>query len=432
MVSAESSLDKTKKPKIAIIGGGIAGLAAAYHLQKYNLDSILYERRSEVGGKFSTLEVEGIYINRGALMFSRKFNPCFTEIIDELGIDYYQLEMSKFVLQDGDRLIPLNQWSVFKSGLFSLSDFFKWFRLKTLLRSLSFDFTHPDERLLKWHKLSLLEFCQKEMNLSDTMINYFAQPYSSFAYVDPDEISADHGLFLLSYSVTPCFSPHKGMGEVALQLKNHLPGQVKVNARVRRVTGDAQKGFMITREGTGKEKGQSYTEGPFEYCIFATGQRNVKTVMPEVGFEVWAPKTRGFILEAIAPKYRPFELLIFPKVGNNHGVHGGELRHLPDGRSICGIFLYRSDGDVGAVFDNYKIIERVGWSPAIGVMQPGGKVVDVTTNVKNVFIAGDFFRYPCHESCVYTAKKIAGIIVQERGIQDNIKRSGTQKPALSN
>jgi hypothetical protein len=137
--------------------------------------------------------------------------------------------------------------------------------------------------------------------------------------------------------------------------------------------------------------------------------------MPEVDFEVFAPKTRGFILETIAPKYRPFELLIFPKVGNHHGVHGGELRHLPDGRSICGIFLYRSDGDLGAVFDNYKIIERVGWSPAIGVMQPGGKVVDVTTNLEHVFMVGDFFRYPCHESCIYTAKKVAGIIAKGNG-----------------
>ncbi|MCK5010474.1 MAG: FAD-dependent oxidoreductase, partial [Deltaproteobacteria bacterium] len=185
MVLVESTESKTPKTKIAIIGGGIAGLATAYHLDKYNLTSTIYERKPEVGGRFSTLKVEGIYINRGALMFSRKFNPCFSEIIQELKIEYEQLKMSKFVLQDGDRLIPLDQWSIFKSGLFSLSDFLKWFRLKKILRSLNFDFTQPDERLLKWHKMSLLEFCKKEAKLSDKMINYFVQPYSSFAYVDP-------------------------------------------------------------------------------------------------------------------------------------------------------------------------------------------------------------------------------------------------------
>ena len=415
MVSRERAESNTKKPRIAIVGGGIAGLATAYHLDKYNLTSTIYEREPEVGGRFSTLKVEGIHINRGALIFSLKFNPCFLEIIHELGIEYEQLKMSKFILQDGDRLIPLDQWSIVKSGLFSLADFLKWFRLKKILRSLNFDFTQPDERLLKWHEMSLLEFCKKEAKLSDKMINYFVQPYSSFAYVDPNEISADHGLFLLSYSITPCFAANKGMGEVALKLKNRLSEKVRVNARVRKVTYEEHKGFLVSMEGMKKEGGEPKTEGPYDYCIFATGQKSIKPLMPEVDFEVFASKTRGFILETIAPKYRPFELIIFPKVGNAHGVHGGELRHLPDGRSICGIFLYRPDGDLGAVFDNYKIIERVGWSPAITVMQPGGKVVDVTTNKKNVFMVGDFFRYPSLEASVYTAKKVAGIIALESG-----------------
>jgi hypothetical protein len=415
MVSKENAQNRNGKPKIAIIGGGIAGLAAAYHLRKYDLDSTVYERRPEVGGRFSTLEMEGVYINRGALMFSLRFNPCFSEMIHELGIEYEHLETSRFALQDGDRLIPLDQWSIFKSGLFSLSDFLKWFRLKRLLRSLNFDFTQPDERLLRWHEISLLEFCKKEAKLSDKMIDYFIQPYSSFAYADPDEIAADYGLFLLSYSFTPCFAPRKGMGEVALKLKSRLSGSVRVDSRVRRVTCEEREGFMVSVEGRGKEGGQPEIEGPYDYCIFATGQRSVKNLMPEVDFEVFTTKTRGIILETVIPKYRPFELLIFPKAGNTHGVHGGELRHLPDGRSICGIFLYRPDGDLGAVFDNYKIIERVGWSPAIRVIQPGEKIVDVTTNVKNVFMAGDFFRFPGHEPCVYTAKKIAGIIARESG-----------------
>ena len=413
MTAVEKVGDRNRTPTIAIIGAGIAGLASAYHLQKHNLGFTLYEKESEVGGRFSTRAIEGIYINRGALMFSKKFNPCFTELVHELGIEYEKLAMSKFVLQDGDRLIPLTQWSILKSGLFSFSDFLKWLRLKKLLGSLNFDFTSPDERLLAWHELSLEEFCKRELGLSDTMINYFVQLFTSYAYVDPDEIAADHGLFLLSYSITPCYSPKKGMGEVALQIKHRLKGKVKVHTRVRKVTYESGKGFMLTLEEAKGNAGEAQVDGPYEYCIFATGQRNVKALMPEVEFDVFAPKTRGFILETVSPRYRPYELLIFPKAGNTHGVHGGELRHLPDGRSICGIFLYRPGGNIGAVFDNYKIIERVGWSPAIGVMQPGRKLVEVTTNLKNVFMVGDFFRFPCHESCIYTAKKVAGMIAKE-------------------
>ena len=131
-----------------------------------------------------------------------------------------------------------------------------------------------------------------------------------------------------------------------------------------------------------------------------------------VNFEVFASKTRGIIFETTTPRYRPYGLLIFPKVKNAHGVHGGELRHLSDGRSIGGIFLHRTDADIHAVFDKVKIIERIGWSPAISVMQPGAKITDVTTNVRNVFMTGDFFRFPSLESCAYTAKKAAGIIAE--------------------
>jgi phytoene dehydrogenase-like protein len=402
------------QPKIAIIGGGIAGLATAYHLQKRHLESVVYEKRPEAGGRFSTLERDGIFVNRGALMFCLKLNPCFSELVHELGIEYQPVEMSRFALQLGDRLIGLDQWSIFKSRLFSLSDFWKWSRLKRLLRSLDFDFSRPDERLLQWHGMSLLEFCQKEVGFSRTMINYFVQPFSSFAYVDPEEISADHGLFLLSYSVTPCFSPKRGMGEVARQLQGLLSGKIRLGCRINKVQNDDRKRFMVEVEGgEGEERREKRWEGPYDYCIFATGSRHVRSLMPGIDFEVFAPQTRGVILETTAPKYRPYDLLIFPKEGNAHGVHGGELRHHPDGRSFCGIFLYRPDGELGVVFENYKILERVGWSPAITVMQPGGKIADVTTDKKNLFIVGDFFRYPCHESCVFTAKKVAETIVRE-------------------
>ena len=389
-------------------------MATAYHLQKRHLQSVVYEKRSEAGGRFSTIERDGIFVNRGALMFCLKLNPCFCELIHELGIEYKPVEMSRFALQLSDRLIALDQWSIFKSRLFSPSDFWKWSRLKRLLHSLDFDFSRPDERLLQWHGISLLEFCQKEAKFSHTMINYFVQPFSSFAYVDPEEISADHGLFLLSYSVTPCFSPKRGMGEVARQLQERLSGRIRLGCRINRVQNDDRGRFMVEVEGAeGKERPEKRWEGPYDYCIFATGSRHVRSLMPGLDFEVFAPKTRGVILETIAPKYRPYDLLIFPKEGNTHGVHGGELRHHPDGRSFCGIFLYRPDGELGAVFENYKIMERVGWSPAITVMQPGGKIVDVITHKENLFIVGDFFRYPCHESCVFTAKKVAEIIVRE-------------------
>ena len=397
------------KAKIAIVGGGISGLACAYFLKKHGLESVVYERRAEVGGRCSTLQIDGVYISRAALMFSKKLNPCFTSLIHELGIPYREIEKSKFVVQIGDKLIPLNRQGLLESGLFNSEEVNLWVKLQQLVQSLNFDYTEPDERLLKWHQISLQEFCKREMGFSDKMVDYLAQLYASFQYVEPHELAADKGLFSIAYSITPTFTPKKGMGEVALELKRRLGSSIRLNTHIKKVNYQ-EKGFML--EVKNNKNKSLKLEGPYDYCIFATGQRTIKNIMPEVDFNVKAAKTRGFIIEAICPQYRPYELIIFPKKGNEHGVHGGEMQHLPDGRSICTILLYRPDANLGAVFKEYKIIECLGWSPALGVMPPGGKIVDVVTNVKNAFVIGDFFRFPNLESCVYTAKKVANIIAK--------------------
>lgn len=50
--------DKTRKLKVIIIGGGIAGLSAANHLVKNNLtDFVLLESRNRIGGRIYALEM---------------------------------------------------------------------------------------------------------------------------------------------------------------------------------------------------------------------------------------------------------------------------------------------------------------------------------------------------------------------------------------
>jgi monoamine oxidase len=43
-------------PKIAIIGGGIAGLNAAYYLKKAGLTATVYEARNRVGGRIHSVK----------------------------------------------------------------------------------------------------------------------------------------------------------------------------------------------------------------------------------------------------------------------------------------------------------------------------------------------------------------------------------------
>jgi protoporphyrinogen/coproporphyrinogen III oxidase len=76
--------------RIAIIGGGIAGLAAAYELEKARLagqsvEYTLYEARARVGGSLSSEIVDGSVLERGPDSFLTE-KPAAAELCREVGL----------------------------------------------------------------------------------------------------------------------------------------------------------------------------------------------------------------------------------------------------------------------------------------------------------------------------------------------------------
>ncbi len=386
--------------RILIFGAGIAGLSAAYYLRKEGFEPVVYEKRPEAGGRFATLEYEGVYINKGAMMFAPELNRGFTELIAELGVSHGPVSLKKFALQIGDKITGLDSWSMFKSGLFSLSEYLKWRRLKKFIKGLDFRLESWDAKLKELHSVSLEEFCVRDMGYSGKMLDYIVQPFSSFGYIDPPHIAADHGLFLLAYGDTPIRVPHKGMKEVAEELIRRMPGVVKTGFRIESARKNSSGAFDVNILGPG---GKPFKETA-DNIVFATGQESLGRIMPEINFDTKCTKTRGVIFEARCPQYRKYDVLLFSKFNNPHGVHGGEMKHLPDGRTIAGMFLYRPGADIEAVFGKYRELPKVGWSPAITLIPPASRTRGVETEVPGAYVVGDFYRLPCIESCVYTAR----------------------------
>jgi protoporphyrinogen/coproporphyrinogen III oxidase len=84
--------------RIAIIGGGIAGLAAAYELEKAHnagapVSYTLFEARERLGGSLSSEIIDGAVIERGPDSFLTE-KPAAAELCRELGL--------------GDQLLPSN------------------------------------------------------------------------------------------------------------------------------------------------------------------------------------------------------------------------------------------------------------------------------------------------------------------------------------
>jgi oxygen-dependent protoporphyrinogen oxidase len=53
-------------PKVAVIGAGIAGLAAAYRLRETGIESVVFDKESFVGGRMSSEVIDGFVIDKAA------------------------------------------------------------------------------------------------------------------------------------------------------------------------------------------------------------------------------------------------------------------------------------------------------------------------------------------------------------------------------
>ena len=81
-----------KKGRVVIIGGGAAGLSAAYTLKKHGIEPILLEADARVGGRLDSDSVNGFTLDPGADFFCSSYDVAF-RLCDELGLSLLRSEM---------------------------------------------------------------------------------------------------------------------------------------------------------------------------------------------------------------------------------------------------------------------------------------------------------------------------------------------------
>jgi oxygen-dependent protoporphyrinogen oxidase len=111
---------------IAIIGGGISGLAALHYFRKHSYNVTLYEQGPQVGGTVSTQNAQGFLFESGPNSFLS--NPSTLEFIEELGISdqlIYADEASKrrYIQLDGKLLLlPSDPFGFLQTPLLSATE----------------------------------------------------------------------------------------------------------------------------------------------------------------------------------------------------------------------------------------------------------------------------------------------------------------------
>ncbi|KAG6536224.1 hypothetical protein ZIOFF_001274 [Zingiber officinale] len=88
--------------RVAVVGAGISGLAAAYTLVKAGVEVVLYEKEDYLGGHAKTVSVDGLLIDLGFMVFNQVTYPNMIELFESLGLEMETADMSFAVsLDDG-------------------------------------------------------------------------------------------------------------------------------------------------------------------------------------------------------------------------------------------------------------------------------------------------------------------------------------------
>jgi predicted NAD/FAD-binding protein len=106
--------------KVAIIGGGVTGLSAAWHLHFNDCEVHLFEAEDRLGGHAYTINVENVDVDIGFMVFNSGPDcnyPNMTAWFKELGIKEENSDMSLSVSLDGGKTIEWNSDGL--NGLFA-------------------------------------------------------------------------------------------------------------------------------------------------------------------------------------------------------------------------------------------------------------------------------------------------------------------------
>ncbi|MCG8343328.1 MAG: FAD-dependent oxidoreductase [Chlorobiales bacterium] len=116
--------------KVAVIGGGISGIASAYYLNQHHVDVDLYDAAESIGGRIGSGFLDDRPVDFGGKNIGRKYKRFRSFVSDygDLPFEYFGFNTSQVI---GRKIIKINKE---KAGLYNLIRLFYLSGLKGFVR----------------------------------------------------------------------------------------------------------------------------------------------------------------------------------------------------------------------------------------------------------------------------------------------------------
>ena len=375
--------------KVAIIGGGISGLLAAYELKKKNFEVHLFEKRGYSGGRFEHA-VKGM---------TEDLHPEFLSLIRELRIEDSLIPMGDIGLLTEDGVINR---SVNPEKL-TQKDREKYAEMKEFAFSFDFDPFNSDDDVSNLRNISFADYLG---DVSDYFIKEIIDPLLDFTFMNPidtTKVSAEYGLFKLRLvaefgkdgSLT--FSKDEGIKVVTNVLESKARREGVEFHFSTEVTNVENK--SVTYEKVGDENAED-----FDVVIFAIPLSEVTKISSlEVDKGIFYESTKYYSLRG--DKKTNKEIVVSrDKTANSRiyfDVYHNEQQVFPVDPS--------KEVDFNRFYYDYELLEETNEKNPFPVLKPGAEAPDLKQS-EGIYLCGDFYYYPYIETAVRTAKKVVDMI----------------------
>lgn len=232
---------------VVIVGGGLAGLAAARRLDRAGVEWLLVEAADRIGGRVATDVVDGWHFDRGFQVINTAY-PRLPALVDIDALDLRYFTPGVLVRRGGElhRLEnpvrgPLTAAQTLTSGVGTLSDRLKFAALATKCATL------PASRLLEARETTTQEMLRKA-GLSHRMIEEVMRPFLSGVFGDRSLDTSSHvfAMILRSFARGRMGVPAAGMAALPAAIAGPLPyPQLLIGARTLSVA----PGMVVTEGG---------------------------------------------------------------------------------------------------------------------------------------------------------------------------------------